>query len=327
MSHTCFITGCATGFGHRLAARLLGLGHRVIATDKGIGAWPARLGAPRARLLVLPCDVRNPEMVAAAAAQAREWGPVDVLVNNAGYAIFGTQEETRLDLVEEMFDVNVFGAARVTQALLPQLRETSGQVIQLSSVAGRTAFPESGFYAATKFALEAMSEALYQECATHGVRVRLIEPGSFDTQFLPTAQRLSPKPDPTSPYAGVRALWESRKLSVLEAPQDPERVVDAIVASIDDPRPFVRVPVGPDAQRIIDLRDQLGPDPWARLSGARNGAPIPDFEGDLPSPEQVLAAIEAGQPVSEAVRAAHAKGHLDHWTETEAGQKALNALT
>ena len=325
MTHTAFITGCATGFGHRLAARLLELGHRVVATDRTTDAWPARLGAPRDDLLVLPCDVRDQASVDAAVAAATSWSDVDLLVNNAGYAIFGTQEETRLDLVEEMFGVNVFGAARVTQALLPSLRATGGQVVQLSSVAGRMAFPESGYYAATKYAVEAMSEALFQECGTFGVRIRLIEPGSFDTQFLPTAQRLSPKPDPTSPYAALRPLWERRKLSVLEDPQDPQQVVDAIVGGLDDPRPFVRIPVGADAVRILALRDAMGPDDWAALGGARNG--IPAATGALPGPAEVLALVDAGEPIPELVRLAHQTGHLDHWQDSEEGRAALAALT
>lgn len=324
--HTVFITGCATGFGHRLAARLLGLGHRVVATDKGTGVWPDALGAPRDNLLILPCDVRDAEGVARAAADAIAWGPVDVVVNNAGYAIFGTQEETRLDLVAEMFDVNVLGAARVTQALLPSLREHGGQVIQLSSVAGRTAFPESGFYAATKYALEAMSEALYQECAAFGVRVRLIEPGSFDTQFLPTAQRLSPKPDPESPYADLRPVWERRKLAVLEDPQDPELVVDAIVASLDDPAPFRRIPVGPDSERILALRERLGPDAWTRLAGARNGGRSETQPGDIPEPDELLALVHAGGSVPTEVVAALELGHLEHWGESDAGREATKLV-
>lgn len=325
--HTAFLTGCATGFGHRLAARLLSLGHKVVATDKTVAHWPERLGAPRDRLLVLPCDVRDPAQVKQAAADAVAWSPVDVLVNNAGYAIFGTQEETRLDLVEEMFDVNVFGAARVTQALLPSLRATGGQVIQLSSVAGRTAFPESGFYAATKYALEAMSEALFQEACTYGVRVRLMEPGSFDTQFLPTAQRLSPKPDPASPYHHLRDLWNDRKFSVLEPPQDPEQVVDAVVGALDDPAPFRRIPVGPDSQRILSLRDALGPDRWAMLAAARNGLPEAESHDDLPAPEAFLADQARNAPVPDALIAAWEHGHLDHWEQSEVGKRALAALS
>ncbi len=324
--HTAFITGCATGFGHRLAARLLARGHRVVATDRDTAAWPARLGAPHPNLRVLQCDVRREDSVAAAAEAATAWGPVDVVVNNAGYAIFGTQEETPVDLVREMFEVNVFGAARVTRALLPSLRVHRGQVVQISSVAGRTVFPESGFYAATKYALEAMSEALFQECCTFGVRVRLIQPGSFDTRFLPTAERLSPQPGPDSPYAALRPLWTRRKLAVLEPPQDPERVVDAIVATLDDPTPFRRIPVGPDAERILAVRDALGPDRWSRLAGLRAGLRAEDADPELPDPADLPARLDAGSPPPAGLLAAWRHGHLDHWGDSEAGRAALDAL-
>ena len=102
---------------------------------------------------------------------------VDVLVNNAGYAVFATQEEADLEQIRDLFDVNVLGPARTTQAFLPSLRDRRGVVVQLSSVAGRMTFPESGFYAATKHALEAMSHALLCEAGPMGVRVRVIQPG------------------------------------------------------------------------------------------------------------------------------------------------------
>lgn len=325
MRHTVFVTGCATGFGHRVAARLLHLGHRVVATDASVDGWPARLGAPRDDLLVLRCDVRDPDAVAAAARAAVAWSPVDVLVNNAGYAIFGTQEETDLALVRELFEVNVLGVARVTQALLPSLRATGGRVVQLSSVAGRTAFPESGFYAATKHAVEAMSEALFQECCGFGVRVTVIEPGSFDTEFLSTAQRLSPTPAADSPYASARPAWQRRKFAVLEPPQDPERVVDAIVASLADPAPFRRVPVGADAERMLALRDALGPDGWTRLAGARAGVSATPEPGDVPGPEAALAALDRGE-LPPALVAAWRHGHLEHWSESETGRAALDRL-
>lgn len=327
MRHTVFVTGCATGFGHRLAARLLALGHRVVATDATLHGWPDRLAAARGPgdLLVLACDVRDPASVAAAAAAAVAWSPVDVLVNNAGHAIFGTQEEVDLELVRDLFDVNVLGVARVTQALLPSLRATGGRVVQLSSVAGRTVFPESGFYAATKHAVEAMSEALFQECCGFGVRVTVIEPGSFDTQFLPTALRLSPPTPHPSPYQPARDGWQRRKLAVLEPPQDPARVVDAIVASLADPAPFRRVPVGPDSERILALRDALGPDAWTRLAGARAGLTGPFPAGDVPDPVTALAALERGERPA-ALLAAWRHGHLEHWTESEAGRAALARL-
>ena len=266
---TVFITGCATGFGHLLARQLLSEGHRVVATDRTLGDWPEGLGAPNPRLLALAMDVREADQVREAVEQAIAWGPIDTLVNNAGHAVFGTQEELDLELVRAMFDVNVLGLARVTQALLPTLRERGGTVVQLSSVAGRTVFTESGFYAASKYAVEAMTEALWQEVHHTNMKVRLIEPGSFDTQFLPTARLLSPEPPTGSPYAALRPDWATRKEAALEPPQDPSLVVSAIVDSLADPRRFIRIPVGADSERILALRDRMGPDAFSIRAAER----------------------------------------------------------
>ena len=271
-------------------------------------------------------DVRNAAQVQQSVADALAWSPVDVLVNNGGYAIFGSQEETDLSLIEDLFAVNVIGVARVTQALLPTLRERAGTVVQLSSVAGRTVFPESGYYAATKYAVEAMSEALFQESCTFGVKIRLVQPGSFDTKFIPTAIAMSPEPSSESAYDHLRDAWGRRKTETLEPPQDPMLVVNAIVASLDDPRPFYRVPVGPDSERIIALRDALGPDRWSRFAADRNGLEAPHAPGDFPSPQDIVSDATAGRRPSAEVLDAFASGHLDHWRESETGLQALQVL-
>ncbi|MEQ1503303.1 MAG: SDR family oxidoreductase [Myxococcota bacterium] len=318
---TAFVTGCGSGFGHALARRLLALGHRVVATDESTAGWPDALPATD-RLLVLPMDVRDDRAVSGAARIATGWGPVDLLVNNAGVALFATQEEAPVDAFRDLLDVNVVGPARVTRALLPSIRENRGVVVQLSSVAGRTVFPESGFYAATKHAIEAMSDALFQETCTFGVRVRVVEPGAFATRFLERAAALSPAPDAASPYAALRDRWGEEKRAVLEPPQDPELVVDAILASLTDPAPYRRVVVGPDAERILAVRDLLGPDGWTRLAGDRNGLDAPHGPGELPSPTELLA-LPAADPRWALASAVAARGHLAHWAQSDDGRAAL----
>ena len=256
------ITGCRSGFGFALARRLAAAGRAVVATDPEIDGLEARLraGLPEgAPLTVLSLDVRDEASVTAAVAAA---GPIDALVNNGGYAIFAAQAEVDLDAIREMFEVNVIGLARVTRAFLPQIRAAGGTIVQLSSVASEVVFPESGFYAATKWAVEAMSEALFQENARFGVKVRLIRPGSFDTCFIDTAQRLSPPRDPASPYAEERARWDDRKRSLLASPQQPELVAAAIADALDRPEPFLRIPVGEDSARLIDARREAGTEAW-----------------------------------------------------------------
>jgi NAD(P)-dependent dehydrogenase (short-subunit alcohol dehydrogenase family) len=265
---------------------------------------------------VAKLDVRSDADTAAVARQL-EGDEVGLLVNNAGYAFFATQEEGSMEAFRDLLEVNVVGVARVTRALLPSIRASRGAVVQLASVAGRTVFPESGFYAATKHAVEALSEALLQETVTFGVRVRVVEPGSFDTGFLARAARESPSSGEESPYASLRPGWTARKAEVLEPPQSPALVVEAILRSMEDPAPFLRVPVGADAERILGLRDELGPHDWMRLAAHRSGAEAPG----LPSPADVL----AGRGV-ELARAACRAGHLRHWEESESGRRALSTL-
>lgn len=323
--YTAFITGSGSGFGHALTRQLLEAGHRVVATDRATDGWPERLGAHGDRLLVLPLDVRDDTAVTRAAADALRWAAIDVLVNNAGEAFFASQEEAPIEAFRELLDVNVLGPARLCRALLPSIRATRGTVVQLSSVAGRTVFPESGFYAATKHALEAMTEALFQETCTFGVRVRLVEPGSFATGFLPRAAALSPTPPSDSPYAAAREVWAARRQEVLEPPQDPERVARAIVASLDDPAPFRRVIVGPDAERILALRDALGPHAWTRLAGDRAGLVAEHVPEEVPGPAELLR-LPAGDPRWGLAREALRRGHLGHWAGDPAAEAALEAL-
>lgn len=331
-----FITGCASGFGNALTRELLKQDYEVIASDIDVDALMNSFEdiEDHPWLRMLHIDVRNEEQVRKGLANI---GEIDLLVNNAGVAVFGTQEETDLSLVRDLFDVNVFGAMRVTKALLPNLRARAGVIVQLSSVAGRTVFPESGFYAATKHAIEALSEALFQETCTFGIRLRLIEPGSFATRFLKHAEQASPPRQPDSPYAALHDTWDARKWETLEQPQDPQLVVRAIVDSLDDPSPWMRIPVGLDAVRILQLRDSLSPDAWSRLAGVRNGLQQTSLEaGEVQSAEQVLARWgkrrknakwKKEEQLELAPTIAAARGqHLDYWRETETGRAALEKL-
>lgn len=265
---TALITGCRSGFGHRLAHRLLDAGWHVVATDPVLDGWADALPHPE-RQTIAALDVRDDDAVQRVVGSLDR---LDLLVNNGGYAVFGSLEEVPVAQVADLFDVNVIGVVRVTRAALPLLRASRGTVVNLSSMAGRTVFPESGYYAATKHAVEAMSDALVQEAGPLGVRVRVIEPGSFDTRFLDTASARSPEPPVDSPYAALRPRWNDRKFAVLEPPQDPTLVVDAIVESLARPGIFERVVVGPDAAALLEARELLGPDGFSRWGAARNGA-------------------------------------------------------
>ena len=221
-------------------------------------------------LTVRELDVRSNADVKALAADVPS--PVHVVVNNAGYGLFGTQEETDLEQVRDLLDVNVLGPARVTQAFLPQLRETGGALVQLSSVAGRMVFPESGFYAATKHAVDAMSQAVALEACPLGVRVRVMEPGAFATQFYATAAECSPERKAGSAYHPLHDRWDGWREDVLEEPQDPQLVADAIRASLRSVEPFLRIPVGEDAKRILTRLESIGDAAWTEMALDRCGA-------------------------------------------------------
>jgi NAD(P)-dependent dehydrogenase (short-subunit alcohol dehydrogenase family) len=200
---------------------------------------------------------------ASVAAALRQVGPVDVLVNNAGFGCEGSIEEVPLADVRRAFETNFFGATRMIQAFLPAMRERgSGAIVNVSSVAGVAVGPLTGFYSATKWALEAMSEALHLEAGHFGVRVLIIEPGAIQTSFGDNVvdHRWS-----DGPYRPLADQWTSAS-EVLsggnEAP-GPELVATAIADALQNPDAPLRHPVGSDAALVVS---------------ARGGTPYADFE-------------------------------------------------
>jgi NAD(P)-dependent dehydrogenase (short-subunit alcohol dehydrogenase family) len=182
-----FITGASSGFGLVLAKQALGNGNKVVATARKPEGQLANLGYHYAdRCLVLPLDVTNQEQVDFAVAETiAKFGRIDVLVNNAGYGMAGAVEESAPEEFRPMFETNVFGLIRTTQAVLPHMREqNSGHILNLSSIGGLVATPGLGMYNATKFAVEGLSEALSQEVRPLGIHVTIVEPGPFRTDFL-----------------------------------------------------------------------------------------------------------------------------------------------
>ncbi len=256
------ITGCSTGFGRLLAERAHAMGEHVVATSRVPQALRDIGRSDEKRTLRLQLDVRNPEEIRAGVAAAIErFGAIDVLVNNAGYGYFGTQEEADLADVREMFDTNVFGLIAMTQGVLPHMRERrSGTIVNLSSVAGRIATPRGGFYQASKWAVEALSESLSLETRELGIRVIVIEPGAYDTDFDGRSARLATaEKDAGSPYAALRKRWlDNARRSIFPKRQNPAEVIDGIIDAVESDLPFVRLPIGTDATRLIARRRELG---------------------------------------------------------------------
>jgi len=232
-----FITGCSTGFGRSLAEAVLARGERVVATARDV-ARVADLEGASDRLLSLALDVTDDAQIAAAVDAARErFGRVDVLVNNAGYGYQASIEEGEDAQIRAQFDANVFGLFALTRAVLPLMRaQGGGHVINITSVAGLVGFPGSGYYAASKHAVEGWSDALAAEVAPLGLHVTCVEPGPFRTDWAGRSLRQTPvRIDAYQATVGQR-MESTRSVSGRQA-GDPERAAAAIISLAEEAEP------------------------------------------------------------------------------------------
>jgi NAD(P)-dependent dehydrogenase (short-subunit alcohol dehydrogenase family) len=243
------ITGCSTGFGRAAAVELTKRGHEVVAT-----ARRPEVLADLDVAATLALDVTSDDSVAAAMAAS---GQVDALVNNAGIGMVGPVERLPLDEGRKLFETNFFGALRMIQAVLPQMRERgAGTIVNVSSVVGRVTPPLDGMYSGSKFALEGLSEALMREVGHFGIRVALVEPGFFDTGFSGNVYRVGTD---SPPYDELLAQWQAAA-DRLRGGQDapgPEAVAQTIADIIDSDAPAFRYPVGDDAVMVLGARDAM----------------------------------------------------------------------
>ena len=254
MATNVLITGCSSGFGLLTALKFARAGDKVVATMRTPDRAPAELTEPIAKeklpITLGRLDVCDPASIAAA---VREAGPIDVLVNNAGIELRSSIEDASDADVKKQFDTNVFGTLRVMRAVLPQMRaRRRGIIVNLSSIAGIVARPFGGLYSATKHALEAITEALHFEAAPFGVRVVLVEPGSYGTRLLTNAFN-GDGFDTRSPYWPIHERFEEalgRLRDGTGGMQDAQEVADLIYAAVSDPQPRLRYLVGRDATMI-----------------------------------------------------------------------------
>lgn len=277
ISRAVLITGCSSGIGRATALRLATGGWTVYASARRVEAI-ADLADAGCRLLAL--DVTDEaSMVAAVAQVEREAGAVGVLINNAGYSQSGAIETVPLDAVRRQFETNVFGLVRLTQLVLPAMRAQGwGKIVNLGSMGGRLTFPGGGHYHATKYALEALSDALRFEVAGFGIDVVLVEPGLITTEFGTTAlASLADAGDPApaaeaaasdgDPYAHFNATVGAVTKGAYEGPLrhfggGPDRVAKAIAKAISRRRSPTRVVVTPSARTTIPLRRVLPDRAW-----------------------------------------------------------------
>jgi NAD(P)-dependent dehydrogenase (short-subunit alcohol dehydrogenase family) len=274
MSKVWFITGTSKGFGHIWAKAALERGDEVAATARDT-ATLADLGAEFAdRVLPLTLDVTDKEAVDRAVKEAHDhFGRLDVVVNNAGYGHFGTVEEVTEEEARSQLETNLFGALWVTKAALPSLREQgSGHIIQVSSIGGVNAFPTLGMYHASKWALEAFSQSLAAEVAGFGVKVTIVEPTGYTTDWSgPSARRSAELPV----YDNVRAE-RSKAWSTPGRRGDPEATGPAILELVDAAEPPLRVFLGRGPLAMIEeeyARRIATWEQWNDLSERAHGTP------------------------------------------------------
>lgn len=243
------ITGCSTGFGRAAAVELTKRGFEVVATARKPETLDDLDVAERVRL-----DVDDDQSVAAALKKA---GPIDALVNNAGFGVMGPVEHVPLDEARRMVETNFFGAVRMVQAVIPQMRERGGgTIVNVTSLAGRVAAPLNGFYAASKYALEAFSEALHYEVGHFGIRVRIVEPGVFETGFQGNEVFYGLD---GPPYDELQRQWDSARGALLGGGEPPgaEPVAAVIADAIESTERRLRWPVGDDASMVLTARSSM----------------------------------------------------------------------
>ena len=240
MTKTWLITGAGRGFGMEFAQNALHRGDRVAATARDISTLEPLVATYNDAVLPLQLDVTDRDAAfAAVQTAAAHFGQLDIVVNNAGYALFGTVEEITPEQLREQLDVNLFGVLNVTQAALPIMRaQGSGHIVQISTIGGIVAFPNLGGYHAPKWALEGLSESLAQEVASQGIKVTIIEPGGFATDWAgSSAVHATPKPE----YDGMRAAMAERsKTTPAQMVGDPVAAGKAILKVVDAENPPLR---------------------------------------------------------------------------------------
>jgi NAD(P)-dependent dehydrogenase (short-subunit alcohol dehydrogenase family) len=250
------ITGCSTGIGREIARAALEAGHHVLVTSRTVADVAGLADAFPDTAVAVALDVTDHAQITNAVAAADEaFRGVDVLVNNAGYGYLSAVEEGDDADVRALFDTNYFGAVDLTKAVLPQMRERgSGHIVNISSMTGLVANPPNAYYSSTKFALEALTEALSKEVGPLGIKVTAIEPGAFRTDWAKRSMHESATP--IEAYADdVGARKELIKAFADHLPGDPRKVAEAVLMVVGLDQPPLRLLLGADVLQAT--RDKL----------------------------------------------------------------------
>ncbi len=274
-----FITGCSTGFGRELAKQLLENGYRVVVTARDAGKVQDLVEINRENALALALDVTEEAQVRDAVAKAEShFGAIDVLVNNAGFGYFGAIEESEEKEVRAMFEANFWGLAAMTRAVLPKMRtRQSGTIVNISSIGGFVGFPAVGYYNATKFAVNGFSEALHKEVAPLGIKVIIVQPSGFRTDWAGRSAN-----EATNTIADYKETAGKNQDTIRgysgNQPGDPVRAAQAIIKAVESENPPLWLLLGKAAlkgarSKLDDLKADF--DAWAETS---DGADFPEEE-------------------------------------------------
>lgn len=251
---TWLITGCSTGIGRAIAEHVLAIGDAAAVTARNPTDVTDIVAAHPDRALALALDVADPaQVIAAVAAAQAHFGAIDVLVNNAGYGYVSAIEEGDEAAIKAMFEVNLFGALRMMKAVLPGMRARgAGAILTISSLAGRISNPATGYYSSSKFALEAISEALSREVEDLGIRVCAIAPGMFRTDF--SGRSLKSGEGGVGDYRATHDRIALVKSVDGRQQGDPMKLAELVVAVADMEKPPRQLIAGPDALAAITGR-------------------------------------------------------------------------
>ena len=269
-----FITGCSTGFGRELAQLIINRGGRVVVTARDPDTLSDLAAVSPDRVLPLRLDVTKPEEIITAVREAEgKFGAIDVLVNNAGYGYLTALEEAEENEYRALFETNIFGPIAMARAVVPGMRVRGrGHIVNISSIVGFRGAPSAAFYSSTKFALEGFSESLSLELKPLGIRVTIVEPGSFRTDFAGRSMRSAR--NPIADYAEtVGARIEHLKQSNGKQAGDPRRAAAAIFDIVSSDEPPLRLLLGADALeaariKVAALKDEF--DRWEAVTLSAN---------------------------------------------------------
>lgn len=274
-----FITGCSTGFGRELVKLVLQRGWNAVITARNTAQVQDLAEGYDDTSLVLPLDVNKKEQIASAISKTiSKFGKIDVLVNNAGYGYFSSIEEGEEEKIRAQFETNFFGLVSLTQAVLPQMRnQQGGHIINFSSIGGLMGFAATGFYHATKFAVEGLSESLAKEVGPLGIKVLLVEPGPFRTDW---AGRSTARTE-TSIEDYKEAVGTRMKTSLEGSGKqkgDPVRGCEAIIKVVEEGTPHLRLLLGEMAYNFAQDKLKSMHENFADLKEVTVGADFPEDE-------------------------------------------------